>query len=93
MKQFIKSLLDESTNISTQRFSLLICLSIMVILVSVFIILCFQKVDINYLKEVSYLIFGILGIGIGGKCLQKFGEREISNDFNSKPTIEQTEEK
>lgn len=80
MKHFFKSLLDESNNVSSQRFSLLVCLSVMIILVSVFIILCFQKADINYIKEISYLIFGILGIGIGGKVVQRFGEREINKE-------------
>jgi len=80
MKEFIKSLLDESNNISSQRFSLLICLSVMLILVTVFIILCFQRADLNYIKEISYLIFGILGIGIGGKVVQRFGERENNKE-------------
>lgn len=39
-----------------------------------------MKADLNYIKELSFLLFGILGIGIGGKCIQKFGEREVSNE-------------
>lgn len=82
MKQFFKSLLDENTSVSSQRFSLLVCLFLTVTLVTTVIILVFQKADINYIKELSFLIFGILTVGTGMKMLQRFGERENNSEQN-----------
>lgn len=90
MKQFFKFLLDENTSLSSQRFSLLICLALTVILVTVVIILTFQHADINYIKELSFLIFGILGIGTGAKLMQRFAERENSAEQNKVTDIKNT---
>lgn len=80
MIEFIKKLLDESTNYSTQRFSLLIILFLTITLTIVNIVLCFQTANIIYINSITDLIYGILGIGITGKVVQRFAEKSIDKE-------------
>lgn len=75
MKEFIKKLLDESTNYSTQRFALLFTLFLNLCLSTVVCVLCFQMANIIYITALIELITFTFGISLTGKVVQRFAEK------------------
>jgi hypothetical protein len=90
-----KDFFAETTTASMIRLTsfILVCLAVVIQLVACYIALnthgivinnVFIPADTNLLDTLNYSTFGILGLALGSKVIQKFGEKN-NLDITTKP--------
>ena len=76
----MKEFLSESGTASLTRLASAVTIIIGLLIAITIVVMAFLKIEITYIREIIWLVGIILGFGFGGKVVQKFAEREHSNE-------------
>ena len=76
----MKDYLSESGNASLMRLAAAVTIIVGLCIAVTVVVMSFLKIELAYIREIIWLVGIILGFGFGGKVVQKFAEREHSNE-------------